>query len=85
VDGQEFEKPREFKCLGSPSTEVNNITCKIKQRIVAANRATPGLRKHPIFRNVRTRPKCDGRNMIVRSLKLASQRKDEMCSRIFFL
>jgi hypothetical protein len=30
VDDQEFERVREFKCLGSTLTEDNNITTEIK-------------------------------------------------------
>jgi hypothetical protein len=37
VDDQEFERAREFECLGSTVTEDNNITFEIKQRILMAN------------------------------------------------
>jgi alpha-D-ribose 1-methylphosphonate 5-triphosphate synthase subunit PhnH len=45
VDDEEFERTTEFKYLGSTLTEENNITIKIKQRILLANRASYGLKK----------------------------------------
>jgi hypothetical protein len=45
VDGQRFERVREFKYLGSTATGDNNITTEIKLRTVMANRASYGLKK----------------------------------------
>jgi hypothetical protein len=45
VDGQEFERVRELKYLGSTLAENNNITTEIKQRTVTANRASCILKK----------------------------------------
>jgi hypothetical protein len=45
VDGQGFERTREFKYLGSALTEDNNITIKIKDGLVMANRAGYVLKK----------------------------------------
>jgi hypothetical protein len=45
LDDQEFERPREFKYLGSTVIEDSGITIEIKQGIVMANCASYGLEK----------------------------------------
>jgi hypothetical protein len=91
VDGQEFERVRDFRYLGSTLTEDSNINIEIKQRIVVANQACCGLKTQLSSRYVGRQSKysCTLYNTLVRpSLTCGSEswplkRRDENMLRIF--
>jgi hypothetical protein len=89
IGNQQYERVKEFKCLGTTLTEDNDISTEIKQRIIMANKTSYGLKKQLNSPYLKWQTKCMLYKTLIRPILMYGSeswplsKKDENLLQIF--